>query len=221
MRLTGSNSKKPQTLRPVKTKVISCLLFSTFIALLFTACHDNNNPQPTDDSLFPLAVGNSWEYSPFPSNQSGYTGSVKSEITAIIEIENKEYYQMINKSEGTPNPYIDTVYYRVDNNGFVYKRRKSGEEGNPFRLQAQDGDKWKYSTVSTENDMSVIFQEPITISSTQVSDCRLFVYDVSGLADEESYTTLAPGIGIVTSHTAWGFRRDLKKAVISGITYHF
>ena len=205
----------------MKTKIISCLLFSVFIALLFTACHDDSNPQPVDDSLFPLAIGNSWEYSPVSSNQSGYIGSVKSEITAIIEIENKEYYQMVNKSEGTPNPYIDTVYYRVDTNGFVYKRRKSGEEVNPFRLQAQDNDKWESSAASTENDMRVIFQEPITISSTQVNDCRLFVYDVSGLADEESYITLAPGIGIATSYTAWGFRRDLKKAVINGITYHF
>ena len=134
----------------------------------------------------------------------------------------EEYYLMVIKTESPSAVNTDTVYYRIDGNGFVFQRLKTGEISNPYRLGATDGAGWHLSSASTEKDMSVTYYtDPIDINSTQLENCRLFSYDVENWADEEYYTTLAPGIGVVTSHSAWGFRKDLKKAIINGVEYNF
>lgn len=168
-----------------------------------------------------MTVGNTWEYEQRAPTGYNDFGGIKKEITDVVKLEGREYYRMVTTWKSIPNPYTDTTYYRVDDNGFVFQRRNNGDVGNPFRLNATDKESWKYSTASTENDMHVTYQEPITISSTQVSNTRLFSFDVSIMADEEWYTTLAPGIGIVTMYTSWTRPVDLKTAVISGVTYHF
>lgn len=191
--------------------------------VLVTSCDDDDGsaPVPTSGDLFPLAVGNTWEYRyRTPHGLDDFDG-VKKEITAEVQLEGRTYYQMITTWKSMPKPYLDTLYYRMDNNGFVYQRRKAGEEGNPFRINASDKSAWRYSASSTEEDMHVINQEPITIRNTPISNARLFTFDVAIMADEEWYTTLAPGIGIVTMSTAWVPPMDLQSAVINGKSYDF
>ncbi len=202
----------------MKTKFFFLLMAITFI---ISCDDDSTSPIPQQGDLFPLTVGNTWEYE--QRSPTGYNdfGGIKKEITDVVQLEGREYYRMVTTWKSIPNPYIDTTYYRVDNDGLVYQRRTTGEEGNPFRLNATDKESWKYSASSTENDMHVTYQEPITISATEMKDTRLFSFDVSIIADEEWSTTLAPGIGIVTMYTSWTRPVDLKTAVISGCDLPF
>lgn len=184
-------------------------------------CDDHNDFNLTENNFFPLQVGNYWEFHPFPHPSSDET-VVKMEITSTQEFSGVEYYLMVRKSEGPYGVYIDTSYYRTNEMGFVFQRLKTGEFVNPYRLGARDGERWSSSVPANGVDVSVRYiDEPITVNSTLLANCRVFAYDKEEWIDEEYWTTLAPGIGIVTSHSAWGFRRDLKRAVINGVEHNF
>jgi hypothetical protein len=175
-----------------------------------------------ENNFFPLQIGNYWELHAYGQNPVDNYPVLKMEITATESFSGVEYYLMVTKSEGVNGDYIDSVYYRTDQNGFVHQRLKTGEIRNPYRLGASNGVRWRSSGESTEKDMKVTYYtDPIEIGSTQLSNCRLFTFDMKEWIDEEHYTTLAPDIGVVTMHSAWGFRKDLKKAIINGIEYNF
>lgn len=187
----------------------------------FAGCEDEEL-NLAENNFFPLQVGNYWEFHPYAQNLQGDKTVVKMEITTTQEFLGVEYYLMVRKSEGPYGIYIDTAYYRTNEIGFVFQRLKTGEITNPYRLGAKDGERWSSSFPANGDDMSVEYvNEPIMINSTLFENCRVFEYDKEEWIDEEYWTTLAPGIGIVTSHSAWGFRRDLKRAIINGVEYDF
>lgn len=193
------------------------------LTLLTIGCdYGDSEFRVAENNFFPLQVGNYWELRPFAQNPTNDQVVTKMTITGTETFAGVEYYCMVTTSESPIGVYIDSAYYRMDGNGFVFRRTETGDVSNPYRLGADDGASWRLSSSSTEDDMTVTFYStPVEIGSLQLENCRLFSYDVENWADEESYTTLAPGIGIVTMHSAWGFRKDLKKAMVNGVEYNF
>lgn len=192
------------------------------LSFIVIAGCDDRDFNLAKNNYFPLQVGNYWELRPPAQDPQNDQVVVKMEITGTQSFSGVEYYLMVRKTEASNGVSVDTAYYRTDNNGFVFQYWKTGEITNPYRLGAKDGDRWQLSDASTEDDMRVTYYStPVEINSTEVEDCRLFSFDKENWADEEHYTTLAPGIGIVTTHSAWGFRKDLKKAIVNGIEYNF
>ncbi|HEU5290557.1 MAG TPA: hypothetical protein VFU05_07955 [Cyclobacteriaceae bacterium] len=194
------------------------LLLATAIA----GCDDSNEFNIAENNFFPLQVGNYWELYPPDQNPLNEQVVVKMEITDTQLFSGIEYFLMVTRTETPNGVYADSTYYRVDENGFVFKRLKTGEISNPYRLGAGDGSRWSSSVPPGEKDMQVdYYTTPVEINTTHINGCRLFSFNVDGIIDEEHWTTLAPNIGIVTMHSAWGFRRDLKKAIINGVEYNF
>lgn len=174
------------------------------------------------NNFFPLQIGNYWEFHAPVQNPQGDNTILKMEITTTKEFGGEEYYLMVRKTEGSYGSYVDTLYYMMNDNGYVYQRLKTGELTNPYRLGAMHGSRWRSSLSATSDDISVMYiKNPVVIHSSLVENCREFKYDVEDIIDEEHWTTLAPGIGIVTMHSAWGFKKDLKKAIVNGVEYNF
>ena len=196
------------------------IVILVFVAA-FCWCCDDEKIQVSDNSYFPLAVGNTWEY--VPVYQSGL-----SPLTVVVQgtenIDNKTYYVVIRSTVVNGSPVENTIFYRMDDNGYVFERQaETSVEINRFRLNTQDGDTWQMPvpqmdayTVTT----SVMDEVQLT-PLLSVPDGKSFSYDVPQYVDEEHYITLAKGLGIVKQGSAWGFDMRLKKAVINGTEYNF
>jgi hypothetical protein len=194
------------------------ILFVT-LSLLHQSC-DDNHPKVTikDDDYFPLQIGNYWEFS--TAHPGGDATSFKREIVGKTEIQGMEYYTFV--STNLNNQYRDTIYFRKDEQQHVYRRVKLEPEINVFRLNAAEGEHWKFGNINdAEYDVMVNVLE-IQLGSEHLSNAKVFSYDASQLADEEYYVTLSKGIGFsIEGSYAWGFTSTLQRARINGLEYTF
>jgi hypothetical protein len=202
---------------------------SMLIVLIISACADDHEPMIIyDDSYFPLHVGDLWEYRPaneeFPQ-MNAQIPIVTRDIKGIEVMGGHEYFFMLityDYSMQDRDTVYDSAYYRLDSNGFVYAfDKKTGTETNPFRLGAIDGDRWEYPTQYGDGKIFVSLVEKFELGNFTVEECKRFSFDVAQMADEENYSVLGPGLGIVSQGNAWGFNTKLKKATIDGHEYEF
>jgi hypothetical protein len=192
----------------------------------FLGC-DNNESRPAeiDHSLFPLAVGNSWEY--ITPNESGTVITFKERIASTATINEREYFLKTATSSVSQTGEVDSTYYRIDENGYVFSRVEwSTEEQNIFRLSAPNGDEWITPYVATENYRikKTILTDAIVIGSTPLEGCEQYFYDNATqplLVDDEYVEVLAPGLGVVKRLYYGGYESRLKKAIINGVQYNF
>jgi hypothetical protein len=186
------------------------------------ACDGNELISPAENSYLPLQVGNSWKFVAIGPTQTDRYSFKR--VTAETTLEGTAYYEVVS---GYANPQEaevvqDTLYYRIDNKGFVYIRGKQDDlEKNLFRLNGLDGDSWTFEiegyTVSM--DLAIV---SLDIDEKELKKCKAFFYDVDVMADEEYTTTFAKGIGFVKIYSnAWANGSILKTAVIDGHTFEF
>src|SRR5688500_4602073 len=105
-------------------KILGCLM--TILVIL--SCNDDSASPIVikGDSYFPLHVGDHWQYRPaneeFPQ-MNEHIPVVTREIKAIEETGGHEYFFMLitydYSKQNRPADY-DSIYYRLDDNGFVY-----------------------------------------------------------------------------------------------------
>jgi hypothetical protein len=186
------------------------------------ACHDEQveTPLVADTNYFPLNIGNHWRYEPAPGDNNNIF--LEFEVVNKKVIAGNEYYQMIQTWISPGLTTEDTMYYRVDDFGNVFERRNS-YEGVKFRLAALENESWDfaYYTSPPENGkMAVSKLTTQQLGQTSLDSCKVFFFDIKELIDEENWTTLAPGLGIVSLGSYW-MRHNLKTATIDGRHFEF
>jgi hypothetical protein len=199
-------------------KTISLLLCC---ACLLIACEEDDRIDAGSNSYLPLEVGNLWIFrsmQPDVNNNKNFR-----KVIAEANLDNRIYAQVISGWYDPEEVVNDTVYYRVDDNGFVYSRRKfPNTEVNIFRLNEQDGAAWTspYLDSSTLSvNLSVVNLE---IRRKTLRNCKAYFYDVNRWADEEYTVTLAKGVGFVKEYSnAWGLGDILESATINGRKFNF
>lgn len=207
-------------------KILGCFI----ILLMNFGCADDGERimEIVGDSYFPLHVGDKWQYRPaneeYPQ-MNEHIPDVTREIKGIEVKEGREYFFMLityDYSKQSLSTQYDSAYYRFGDHGFVYEfDKKMGTETNPYRLNANDGDHWVLTNRVGTGEISVRSIEKLDLDGFIVSDCKRYYFDIGHMADEENYTVLGPGIGIVSQGNAWGFDMKLKKATIAGRQYEF
>jgi hypothetical protein len=167
-------------------------------------------------------VGNHWEYEPVLEINPQVL-SATMDIPSKYFFEGREYFVIVSKYTYPYGTSIDSVFYRMDSNGFVYETMKNfPEEANRYRLAATNNESWKipyrddYDLVAT----TTVIQS-LTLNNTELENCKSYYFDSPGVVDEEHYVILAPGLGIIKRGSAWGFDIKLKKAIIDGNQFNF
>jgi hypothetical protein len=200
-------------------KILSKLLFAASVTLF--CCDDNDQVDMTteDFTYFPLEVGNRWVYEPL-RKELPLSSSVVFTIVSIEIKEGKEYFAMEKLYENGSAQSRDTVFYRIDPQGFVFEiSRYDITERNRFRLGVGEGYKWNMESSAQERYIVTTSITDVTLSSGVLNQCKSFSYDVPEWADEEHYLILAKGLGIVQYGGAWGFDYRLKSAKIGGVNF--
>jgi hypothetical protein len=214
-------------------KVLSYLKKITFgivaVALVAACDGDDEKIVAFDSSYFPLHVGDRWEYESVNVEDPTvylYITNVIREITGTAVIDGDTYYIVKGSYSYHPShqrePIEHSLYYRLWDNGFIYTHDiQTGTKGNPYRLGASDGERWKVSTTSGQGVISVDEIETFELGNATVESCKIFYFDIERLADDEHASVLAPGLGSIAETGAWGVNLRLKKATINGQEFEF
>jgi len=202
-------------------KTINLLFFSTILL----ACDDSPVNIESDNThantYLPLQIGNSWIFE--STNKDLNDSHYFKRVTATVDLNDHTYYEIISGWGTAVENILDTAYYRVDDNGFVYiLRRANNSEENRFRLYGQDGDAWSYPLDNYGEANVSLSITTLYIGIKKLKACKAYYLDVAGMADEEYTITLASGIGFVKEYSdAWGQGSILMKATINGREINF
>jgi hypothetical protein len=190
------------------------------MALLFLACtEDEKDGIIETNSYLPLRVGNYWDYEVLTYNSSYIR---REYVTATIRRNGDRYYEVVGGPLGvSASIHYDTVYYHIDDNGYVYCWRTGWEnEENLYRLFAKNGDQWSFKSNFDDKATVDAFYTTIKIGEKEIPACKGYFYDVPMIVDEETTTYLAPGIGCMGTTNMWQ-TKILRKAFVNGIEYIF
>jgi hypothetical protein len=185
------------------------------------ACHDEQvEPPPiVVTNYFPLNIGNHWRYEPARGNNNIF---LEFEVVNKKVLAGNEYYQMIRTWISPELTTKDTMYYRVDDFGNVFERRNS-YEGVKFRLAALENESWDFAYYTGRLGNGKMTVRELTteqLGQTSLDSCKVFFFDIKEVIDEENWTTLARGLGIVSLDSYW-MRHKLKRATIDGRHFEF
>src|SRR5688500_14729609 len=110
---------------------VKSILSLLFASVIFLGCSEND-PDKMENTSFPMHVGDYWEYKAV--NPSAYSYDVRNEIKATEVIDGKEYFLMVRTYTSSQQTSVDSVFYRYQDNGFVYSVDKYNDfkELNPF-----------------------------------------------------------------------------------------
>ena len=189
-------------------------VFPSLIVLFSCHTEEISFANPEDLEYFPLAVGNRWEYEPLDTNVSTFISGTFT-ITGVDVRGGHEYFVMVRDVETNYTSYSDTVLYRVDNRGYVFKISSlDARERNIFRLGASNGYKWTMEN-SPYKDLIVTttYQDKI-VNNELTPDCKDFYFNSPEIFDEEHSYVLAKGIGIIQHNNFWGFNYKLKSVFL-------
>ncbi len=177
--------------------MVFCLL------LALSSCQEDADLANAASTYFPQQIGNWWEYE-----------GTRREIVDTLQWQGLSYYVWATTYSSNNDAYVDTAYYRVDQDQRVYVKYDITQAESllfDFSLDAGEtleADGKKITLTSTKAN--------IKPSNTQISDCFSFYYDIPGLADDEHTIYLAPGIGIVSTVPDYGIPQKLSSAFVGG-----
>lgn len=191
-------------------KILTLLFASAFLAISCEDEKDQITVTADEFSYFPLELGSRWEYEGI--GPASINGSATFTIVSIENINGKEYYAMetLYSDDGRGWSSRDTVFFRIDERGFVYEINNNAGERNRFRLGATEGYRWTMASFSKHNFNVVTTIGDFELESETLRDCKTYSYDIPQMADEEHYYILAKDIGIVQHGNSWGFNYRLK-----------
>lgn len=192
-------------------------------AILMMGCDDDSSFETGSDNYLPLEMGNIWL---FRSLQGNNDYKIFKRVTAKVTLDDLFYTEVVSGRTYPDNigdSTYDTTYYRVDDIGHVFFRRKNSiMEENRFRLDAADGDNWTYPIEGGDTVAITLSTVDLDLSNKNLRNCKSYYYDVYQWADEEYTTTLAKGIGFAKEYSnAWGSGQILESATINGREYDF
>jgi hypothetical protein len=192
------------------------------VVTLFSACTTTTDCcAPVPGNLFPLQVGNYWIMKPkFGTDDSGTGHQVKKTIDTTIMISGREYFRMVNETGVPGNTANDTVYYRIDDRGYVFTIHPNKiQEGNEFRVFAEEGEEWIFDG----GKMKMIKIEDYDHERSDIKSrkARHFTYDDPQMLNEEKSIVLGPEIGFLNIAGVWtnletteafinGYKHELK-----------
>jgi hypothetical protein len=163
-----------------------------------------------------MHVGDTWEYAAaYPPGDIIITHR----ITGQADINGYPYFVMVQTTLG----HADTTYYRIDSNGSVFSRH-AGTTGDRdlYHLNASVGDKWETNFFDDGRGFTTLTSlDDIRLNNVTLHNCKGYYFDVPEWADEETMTTLAPGLGMVRQGGSWSIGISLKHAVIDGQSFDF
>ena len=196
------------------------LLFC-FTLFLIGCQEDNSSIDTGSDRYLPLEVGKTWIFRSLPQNNNDRKTFRR--VIAEVNLDNRIYAQVVSGWHDAEEVINDTVYYRVDDKGFVYSRRKYNDtEENKFRLNAEDGDTWTYPIENNDLVAITLSVVDVELKIKRLQNCKAYFRDVSPWVDEEYTITLAKGLGFVKEYSnAWGMGSDLESATINGRKFNF
>jgi hypothetical protein len=197
------------------------ILIPVVIVLAFSSC-DNDSVSLSAHKYLPLRVGNYWEFVALDALPNDDNIRERRDVIGMETIDDIQYFTVVSTWSPVSSVPSDTVYYRIDADGYVYKRRKSeGGETQELRLNASDGHSWSFMYFDFSTTMTCEEIE-IDLGSESVQNCKSFYRDVEQMADEEYTYVLAPRIGFAVEYSnAWGGGQRLKRAKVNGTTYSF
>jgi len=143
--------------------------FTLLAFVLLAGAHDDERVVILSPDYFPLQEGNYWIYEVSVPGFQGISYS-KLEIIGTNQIEGKTYFKAISRV--IDGNYLDTLFYRVNDNGYVFRRHRSADESELYHLNAVKGESWHLSDSSmmTFNDfMPVVLTNKVTLSN-----CRAY-----------------------------------------------
>lgn len=196
------------TMKILHLKPIAIFIVAT---VLFCSCEKTNTISfQGTGNLFPLQTGNLWQYD-----------YVFNEVMGKTTIDGKEYFIVEEKLSGVMNTY----YYRVDNQGNVYRKLiKDKPEGLYLKVNLNNGDSWQYKEYNDYENTPTIWNCIVRAKSTPVEyngnvfeNCYQVDFDVAEWVDEEHTVYFAPNIGKVKSHSyMWDIKTLLSRSIING-----
>ena len=195
----------------------------TFCVILLAASScDDDRVSMSANRYLPLGVGNYWEFVTLNALPNDNMVIEHREVVGMETIDKVQYFTVVSTWPPSSSVPSDTVYYRIEANGYVYKRRKGdGGEIQEFRLNADDGDSWSFIYYDYNTIVSCE-KIDIDLGSESVRNCKSYYRDVEQMADEEFTYVLAPRIGFAVEYSnAWGGGQRLKRAKVNGTTYSF
>jgi hypothetical protein len=183
------------------------LIIISLIPIFFLSCDKQDDFMIQYETLLPLNKGNYWKI----ENRSVY------QITGVVKIDNKEYYQMKNGEYNN--------YYRISDNK-VYVIEFGREEGVKFNLSANLHETWRYTGIDDWDSYVVELEsktDVLTINGQKIENCYRFYFDIPMMAEEEHTIWLAPGIGFVQEACGFCYNpiSKLEIAHIRGRDYRF
>ncbi|HTE34321.1 MAG TPA: hypothetical protein VK666_28270 [Chryseolinea sp.] len=186
------------------------------------SCDRDDDVLVGDNSYLPLEIGNYWDFVAIGGVGGQQSIVEHREVMGKTFLSGHEYFLMVSERPTAGDPFIDSVYYRVADNGYVYTYRTNFPgEAQDFRLNGKDGDEWTYTYVDWETNIKLTASS-LDINSNTISNCKNFYRDVRQWADEEYTITLAPDVGFVKEFSnAWGGGQVLKSARIGGRLVNF
>ena len=200
-------------------KTITLLLCCT---ILLFGCEEDSSLETGSDNFLPLEVGNIWIFKSLQDNSDYKTFK---RVTSNVTLNDLVYAEVVSGRtypDDIGDSSYDTTYYRVENDGYVYfKRKKSVAEENRFRLNGMNGDTWTYPIENNETLAITLSVVNVELGNKSLRNCKSYYYDVSQWIDEEHTTILAKGIGFVKEYAAWGTGQVLESATINGREYDF
>lgn len=195
----------------------------TLLFLVFISCdHDDKQEIAFDNNYLPLSVGNYWEFSDLGPSPGPSVISEHREVMGRITLNSYEYFLVVSTRQFVDGPFVDSLFYRIADNGYVYTYRKNySDEAQDLRLNGLDGDSWTYNYLDEETRVTLT-ETSVDLSSGPVANCKNYYRDTIQSADEEYTISLAPGIGFVKEYSnAWGLGHILKSARINGVVRTF
>lgn len=157
---------------------------------------------PGDSSdYFPMELGNEWTYyqvvePPDQPRDIAPRGTFR--FGERIDTDSTVYY-----TYDFGSGRIDTL--RADEQGRIW-RYVRGQEALLFDFTLDDGESYRYSPHGESGwqyDVSVRRGKSVDVVAGYFENCLSINFDDPRAIDEEERYTFAPGVGIVTWHTAW------------------
>jgi hypothetical protein len=197
-------------------KTVSLLL----LILFSVSCDDDKecNQVPDAENLLPLQISNYWI---METKVDGFTpAKITRRIDKTVIISGVEYFRMVREIEEVPEDiHRDTIYYRMDDNGFIYYRTTtSSTETEYLRTSTCEGEKRPYQDGSiTMHIEDYHFDD----ADTTISNCAKYYYNPSDpMSDTGGTVVLASGIGYLYEDAPWS-SLETTEAHVNGVTYSF
>lgn len=201
-------------------KIVKTFLLSFIGCLILISCNSNeeivNSLEPNSNPIFPLALGNYWEYR-CVNNMHDSVATLKYQITNKIILYDEEWYKL-------EEMYNGTVSFLCEKQNGIFSKKDDNTDKLICKYPAEEGDEWS-DTLFTVDENNAVQSNSMTAyklvtkkSSVRVpaGEFKCYGYDIKYREYEnETVTTIDamyyPGVGKIYESYHKLYLRDITR----------